>query len=135
MSALALFAGCASTPETSDTGGAVEVAELITFQSEYGFTLDFPKSWEGYSAEEKEADFGFTVTVIYFYTPEGADLFALSVFTPEQWDTVQAQEGPKPVFLGETDTYVFGWDNPQDSAGLETYLPDFEAVKASFKAL
>ena len=136
-----LLAGCSTTPvETTDvstsTGSNTQDVATIVYQSEYGFSLNLPKSWEGYETEDKEAQFnGFMAPVVYFRTSEGIDLFALSIFTTEQWAMEEKEEGPKPEKLGETGEYVIGFDHTQDSAGLEGYDLNFDAVKASFKAL
>jgi uncharacterized protein YceK len=136
-----LLAGCSTTPaETNDvsttTGSTTQDVATIVYQSEYGFSLNLPKSWEGYETEDKEAQFnGFMAPVVYFRTSEGVDLFALSIFTTEQWAMEEKEEGPKPEKLGETGEYVIGFDHTQDSAGLEGYDLNFDAVKASFKAL
>lgn len=142
---LLVVAGCSSSPATddgstavdyNDYNGTVEEAETIAYESEYGFTMAFPKNWEGYTTEEKDAQFnGFTAPVIYFRTAEGLDLFALSIFTPEQWEQEQEEEGPKPEKLGETAEYVIGYNHTQDSTGLESYDLDFDAVRASFQVL
>lgn len=144
-SAAFLLSGCSSESvaedestvlDANDNGGTVEEVETIAYQSEYGFTMAFPKNWEGYTTEEKDAQFnGFTAPVIYFRTSEGLDLFALSIFTPEQWALEQEEEGPKPEKLGETTGYVIGFDHTQDSTGLENYDLNFDTVRASFQAL
>lgn len=140
-----LLSGCSSESvaedestalDVNDSSETVEEVETIAYQSDYGFTMAFPKNWEGYTTEEKDAQFnGFTAPVIYFRTAEGLDLFALSIFTPEQWVLEQEEEGPKPEKLGETKGYVIGFNHTQDSTGLEAYDLNFDAVRASFQAL
>lgn len=143
-SAVLLLTACNTTPATTDTdmttGDSLtentQMMDTITYQSEYGFSMELPKSWEGYTTEDATVEFsGEKIPAVYFKTAEGVDLFALTVFTPAQWEKEQAVDEPKPEKIGETAEYVIGFDHTQDSAGLEGMDLNFDMVKASFKAL
>lgn len=110
--------------------------EMKYFSGLYGFSLTFPDSWDGYKVVESQATYGnFEVPSLKFKSSTRVDLFAVSVFTPEQWAKVEAQEGPKPEKLGEAAGYVFGWEAAQDFTGAEDLVKDLPAIKASFAAL
>jgi hypothetical protein len=110
--------------------------EMKYFSGLYGFSLTFPESWDGYKTVESQASYGdFEAPVLKFKSSTRVDLFAVSVFTPEQWAKVEAEEGPKPEKLGEAAGYVFGWESAQDFAGAEDLVKDLPTIKASFAAL
>jgi len=114
--------------------------------TQYGFQITFPKTWAGYKFFEKNID-----GAIVFYlglptsqagwTSTGVDagyssLFAIDVYTKAQWATVSAEEGPKPVKLGEKGDYVFAWSQAQATPkDLEKRFSEIKSVIDTFKIL
>lgn len=84
---------------------------LIYTNQDYKFTLNLPSSWQGYEMKKTTSP-GTTA----FYTmdlPSKAvsggvyEAFYLYVYTPDQWKTVEKQEGPKPTLINQNSQYVF----------------------------
>ncbi|MEI7690017.1 MAG: SH3 domain-containing protein [bacterium] len=102
-----------------------EKNSLAYENSEYGFSLTFPSSWSGYKFYKKAMDDGSIVLYAELPTkdaayaegsssdPGYASMFAISVLTQAQWDTVKNSEGIKPTYLGQNDKYVFAWSSAQ----------------------
>lgn len=110
--------------------------EMKYFSGLYGFSLTFPDSWGGYKTVESQVTYAdFEVPSLKFRSSNRVDLFAVSVFTPEQWAKIEAEEGPKPEKLGESAGYVLGWESAQDFTGAEDLAKDLPAIKASFATL
>lgn len=106
---------------------------LLTYTSDdYAFSLQFPKTWEGYTVEE---DTAYDVPSLSFKTKEGVDMFTVTIFTMEAWAKEQAFDQPHPDELGRSDTMVYGWSTAQDFTGAEAFVKDLSVIKASFKAL
>ncbi len=94
---------------------------LVYENTEYGFTLTFPSEWATYKITEKDADNSDGTTTKVFYVgiktadpnysstvgTGYADMFVISILTPDQWATVEASDGPKPIKIAENDKYVF----------------------------
>ncbi len=90
----------------------VQRDETITYDNlEYGFTLTFPDKWEGYIASTREIDWGNfgKGNAIDFGFPVQDSIFNISMHLKDNWTALQAEEGPKPSYLGENDAYVFGY--------------------------
>lgn len=93
--------------------------DLTYTNSDYGFTMTFPASWQGYKM--KAVDMTGAVKVYYcnfptsdksFTADESADAgyfapFAIGVYTLVQWADIEAAEGPKPTVLAKNSQYVF----------------------------
>ncbi len=64
-----------------------------------GFSLTFPKTWEGYLITENAnfIDFGFE---------EQNPVARISIISPEQWEQVRQQENSGLVYVGETEQFV-----------------------------
>ena len=78
-----------------------EVAAAPTFYEDYryGFVLDFPPTWKEWIAVEELINFGFGVKapVVYFGLPAQSSIFAVSVFTTEQWNKLSKVEPPDGI--------------------------------------
>jgi hypothetical protein len=68
--------------------------------AKYGFTLQLPLSWSGYTAVGDDN--------IVFSVKGYENIFSINVFTKAQWDAVLKDDYPAPQLLGENDKYVFG---------------------------
>lgn len=112
------------TPEENQT---LPADDLVSYENtEYGFSLQLPSSWEGFMTAERELDwgsfgtansidFGFESVDESYPTDNGiVSLFNVSIYDHEQWAQLQ-EEGPKPSYLGETEDYVFGFSGSQDA--------------------
>ena len=110
--------------------------EMKYFSGLYQFSLTFPETWDGYKMVENKATYAdFEAPILKFKSDKSIEMFAVSVFTPEEWTKVEAQEGPKPEKLGESAGHVFGWESAQDFTGAEDLAKDLPAIKASFAPL
>lgn len=96
-----------------------KVPQAIVYKnSTYGFSLTFPDSWKDYKAEagsnnQATASFDFKLPAKDTTFGNPVSLFAISVYTKDQWSAVQADEGPKPTLIKEGATHVFAYDNAQ----------------------
>ncbi|MEK7132102.1 MAG: hypothetical protein AAB833_01140 [Patescibacteria group bacterium] len=84
----------------------------------YGFTLTFPQTWESYITKNRSLDWGTlgASDSIDFGFLEQDSLFNISVFSKSQWQQIVAtEEGPRPLYLGESDQYVFAYGTAQDA--------------------
>lgn len=94
--------------------------DLQTYRNtQYGFQLTIPSSWGQYKVEEKNDVALSEVNHIYFKIPTTAtnsyfDIIALSVYPISEWKKIEADEGPKPTQIGQSDQFVFAYDKGQD---------------------
>ena len=102
--------------ETITQDDATQESGIVYKDSEYGFTLKFPKSWEGYTTVNRELDWGDSAASdsIDFGLLEQKELFNISVHTEKQWNEITSTGAPHPTYLGENDQYIFGWANAHD---------------------
>lgn len=88
---------------------AVLKDKVVYTNKDYGFTLIFPSSWEGFvvsnrkiswgeNGESDSLDFGFA---------DDKKLLNISVLTPTQWMNISKEAGPKPTYLGRNANSVF----------------------------
>jgi|SRR3989344_3094606 len=117
----------------------------IYANSEFGFELTFPKTWEGLNPrEEKGSTF---VKTVYFQVPavycSGTPdqktgtcyvyPIAMTVFTKAQWDIVN-QGALKPTYIAEKGEYVFAYGAWQDPApGMESINFQIPSIASSFR--
>ena len=100
----------------------VRPTEIDYYNRKYGFGLTFPSTWEDYVVSERDTNWGdFTAKSLYFGFPVQKDgLFAISVFTPQQWKDLQdLPEGRQVTFLGKNSQYTFAWSHAQYLANEE----------------
>lgn len=114
---------------------------IVYTNTQYGFQLNFPDSWKGYSVknlapEQKEVRFDFGV-------PNLDGIFTVFVYTKDQWNKILADNEvfDKGDVLGTTEknVYVFGQgamfrggDEPEDEK-LATAVRAVKEIKSSFK--
>lgn len=88
-----------------------------TYQNEkYGFELTFPDAWQGYNATSRVlnwGDLGASDSLDFGLPAQKEGLFNISIHAKNQWEELKKGEGQIPEYLGENETYVFGWTQSQ----------------------
>jgi len=89
--------------------------EIEYYNSDYGFGFTLPATWKGYRVKEEDTSWGdFKAKSLYFGFEAQEGLFAVSIFTHEQWDKLQGSPDARQVSkLGENSKYVFAWSHSQ----------------------
>jgi len=122
---LTMGAGCAKldtdkpTDSSDNTTTTVAVFNGKYENSEYGFSLNFPKTWEGYTTKNRTVDWkpDGTSDSIDFGFPIQDSLFNISMHTKDQWQEIKSvEEGPTPGYLGENSQFIFGYSGTQYAA-------------------
>lgn len=110
-----------TAPSTTDTNDDLPVEpspDIVYYNGTYGFTLKFPKTWEGHTTKNRSLNWdmiGVTNSVDIGF-PDQDSLFNIGIFTKDQWQKLQSEEGPKPTKIGENSQYVFTYERAQFSA-------------------
>lgn len=132
---------------TTKTTTTTTPTDLIYTNTTYGFTLTFPATWKGYKMKEisfpgetatyyinmpttdKSAEVANTTYDAGYFAP-----FAISVYTLDQWVTVEAAEGSKDTLIIKNDTYAFAWSQSNGTAPNDWVQgSDIKGIIASFK--
>ncbi len=122
LGSLSFLSGCAMENQKINSSlehmNEVKGGEVYTNQ-EYGFTLTFPDSWQGFTVEKRTlnwGEFGFGDSFDFGFGSNLSEkgLFNISIHTKEQWKQIQNEEGPKPTYVGESDKRIFASSNAQD---------------------
>jgi len=114
-----------------------ETNPLAYQNTTYGFGLTFPSTWGSYTVVKRDdVDAGatayldvFLVTTDTAIYPDGkSSMFVIGIYTPSQWATLSAGEGPKPGLLKETAKYVYTYSpsqaTPEDLVALRANIND-----------
>jgi len=105
-----------------------EEVNLNTYiNEEYGFSLEFPQTWNKYNVKKSDNS-------IYFGIPIQDSLFVINAISKDVWERMQSEEGPKPTYLNENDEYIFGYSRGQDY--VEAAIPrskEVPAILSTFK--
>lgn len=135
-----------STTTTTTTATTPATTNLTYTNSTYGFTLTFPSTWHGYKM--KEVVLTGELKTFYIEVPttdtsatgsSTADAgyfspFAISVYTPAQWQEVVNAEGPHDTLITQNSNYVFGWSRSNGIPPSDfTMSADIATIIASFK--
>ncbi len=77
----------------------IKAVPTFYINSTYGFSLEFPIAWEDWVVDEQLINHGYGVKapVVYFGLPDQKEIFAVSIFTKEQWDQLSKVEPPDGV--------------------------------------
>lgn len=108
-----------------------DVSNLEYFNSDYGFALAMPESWEGYRANYHEyGDSGDYHADICFWFGEPHQpfcVFQIVISTKEQW--ARSSRKTSPIF--QDDRYVFGLDGDYDNVSSSNclQLDEFQCAK------
>ena len=92
--------------------------KVVYSNEEYGFILNLPADWSDFVATERLLNWGTNgnSNSIDFGFEEQDNLFNISMHIPSQWSKIQAEDGPKPTYLGENNNYIFGIGFGHDAA-------------------
>lgn len=97
---------------------------LVYKNTTYGFQMTFLSGWGGYKFFPITGEAGATAawyvalpTTQANYSETGIDkgyasMFALTVFTPDQWKAVATAEGPKPTLAVQNQQWVIAYSLP-----------------------
>lgn len=125
-----------------------ETDPLVYKDTTYGFQITFPATW-AYKLFPKKAEEG--VTKIYYVaipttdatideSSSGVDkgyasLFAVSIFTPSQWDEANKVGGPMPTLAIKNTSYVIAYSMPNGIApsDLAARVAEAKSVIATIK--
>jgi uncharacterized protein YgiM (DUF1202 family) len=125
-----------------------DVNPLVYKNTNYGFEMTFPANW-AYKFFPIKAEDG--VTAAYYVALPTTDasidessmgidkgyysLFAITVYTPSQWDTARKAEGPKSTLLVQNAKYVVTYSTPNGIAAtdLAARVAEVKAVLATIK--
>ncbi|HNV97097.1 MAG TPA: hypothetical protein PKL13_02145 [bacterium] len=104
--------------------------------AKYGFSVLLPKTWSAYKATEKttSVDGYGNIYGLSFDMPNQNRLFAIVVYTKEQWQKVSQEQGPKPTLIKENEEYVFTYSKAQDYADEYVQLGnDIQSIISTFE--
>lgn len=121
---------------------------LVYKNTTYGFQITFPGTWV-YKLFPKKAESGLTAAY-YVAIPTSdtsidessagvdkgyASLFAVSVFTPSQWDAAKSIGGPMPTLAVQNASYVVAYALPNGIApsDLAARVAEVKSVVATIK--
>ncbi len=138
-----VLAGCVKLNQTNQNSNlnnnqtpAAEQPKVLTYQNDkYGFSLELPIAWQGFTTKESKT--GFTDTVKDVDTTEflfnGNSIFAIHAFTKAQW-AASNDALPGLSILGENASYVFVSEvsNGPDESVLDR-LQEVSAILKTFK--
>lgn len=121
---------------------------LVYKSTTYGFQMTFPATWN-YKLFPTKAEDG--VTAGYYVAIPTADvsidessmgvdkgytsLFALSIYTPSQWDAASKAEGPKPTLAIQNASYVIAYSMPNGTpaSDIAARVAEAKSVIATLK--
>ncbi len=117
---LVVSAGCASqnsniiaptSTTVTTTDNNPTSTEIAYKNTEYGFSLEFPNTWKGYTTKNRILDWGTigTSDSIDFGFSTQDSLFNIGMYSKSQWQKIKSEEGPTPTYLGENSQYIFGF--------------------------
>jgi hypothetical protein len=157
MALFALLAGCNADPVTDETTVDTETetdtttdvdtrtdddamaeidaegGELFTAE-DLNFSITIPADWNGITSVEKDTTWSFgTAKTVYIQSLDGVEIFAVTMFTEEQWDSLKDEEGPKPTLIVGKDDFIWAYDQTQDPTGVEMQVYDLAEVLESFE--
>jgi hypothetical protein len=120
---------------------------LVYKNTDYSFQITFPTTWATYKLIPTKAEEG--VTAGYYVALATTDtsyidssgekgydsLFAISIYTLDQWAAAQPQEGPKPTLAVKNDKYVIAYSLPNGipAKDMEERTKEAKTVIATIK--
>jgi hypothetical protein len=128
-----------SSDLTLTVAPAKSTAHWQTFtDSQKLFSISVPAEWNLSLSEVRNLSPDTTKDVGFSF-PNNATAFIITVHTPSAWTDIQNVGFTSPELLGQTNSYVFGWNEPEDqiiTPGFtdEQIRSDFGEIRATFKA-
>lgn len=134
------------TPRPSPVATPDPTADWKTYRNEeYGFEFTLNDSWLNYKTiikldslpqyGDKRIEFYLpTKNVNYKSNLSGyAVIFSILIMNKESWSHIS--EGPRPVYLGENDKYVFSYDNGYENVPVDLSLQQSQVdqILSTFK--
>lgn len=109
---------------------------IIYSNSNYGFSLQLPPAWKGYTTKTEVRSDGASV---YFGFSSWTSIFAVGVYTKDQWNKILSEGDSlsKRTYIGENNKYVFTSSKAQDYGDpkYNSLVNDFDIIMATFKTL
>lgn len=123
--------------EASAPAPAPAPAQEIVYASTYGFTITFPGVWKNYTVKNRILDWepaGTSDSLDFGFAAQDS-LFNISIHTKAQWQSIKAEEGPTPTYLGENAKYIFGYGTAQFSADktMTARMKEIQSILKTFK--
>jgi hypothetical protein len=127
---------------TYEIPGVINGNGNVYRNEDLGFQVQLSSSWDGFTTIQEDND----VTILVPTTDPNwqddragyASIIVFSVFTISEWDQIQLEDGPKPVYLGTNEdlykVYVYSTFQALPS-DLEYANFDIMAVKETFEIL
>lgn len=93
-----------------------------TYRNEdYGFSFSPFDEWRGYEAKVETKPDEDIAAIVHIGFPTNnsawdgfADVLYFVVYSPENWEKISKNEGPKPSYLSRNSKYVFSYAAPHD---------------------
>jgi hypothetical protein len=127
--------------DSADTTSTNQVASNNTYtNTKYGYSLVLNPLWKGYTVTEDSGtgfvdSFNFQLPTTDKSWPQAvASQFVVTIFTPDQWQTIQSQTGPKPTLITQNAQYVFAYSSAQaEPSDLLGRLSEVADIISTFK--
>ncbi|KKP38269.1 MAG: hypothetical protein UR28_C0019G0024 [Candidatus Peregrinibacteria bacterium GW2011_GWF2_33_10] len=140
LSVLIVFLEACSQAQTNQPVTQVQdqpdtqTQDLTYTNSEYGFTLTIPSTWEDYTTKSGPKADGKSGTSdsVAFSLPSQSPLFVVYIYPIATWENVQKEEGPIPTYLEENNEYAFAYSMTQDAKN-ETMVARISEIKDILK--
>lgn len=120
-----------SNNETAD------ISSTLTYTNpEYGYSLELPKEWNDKLIVEEEKDVTRFIYKSKQHPEYKAQVFAIHVFTVEQWEKVKDEPGyGQPIIQNSNYVYVYtvGLDNSYEGSEAEEYSKLVQGVQLLMK--
>ncbi len=136
-----------NTPTDKDDTQVTEEQKVPTIETKaegtytndkYGFSVEIPATWTGYTAVERPLSDEVPVIDFNLKGPQEMEsMMAIAVYTKAQWAEINPDENPlvADAKIGENDKYVFTAHGSQDnSEELITKRQEVESILKTFKA-
>lgn len=105
----------------------LEAVPTFYFNALYGFCISFPVTWEGWTANEREINYGFGVSPVsgvYFGLPDQDEIFVVTMYSEDQWDQLSRIEPPDGLEgdpVARNNRYLFDYSAGHYSANDEMH--------------
>lgn len=112
---------------------------IIYTNSDNGFSMEFPKTWEKYTTKDRKLNFSAvgSANSIDFYFDENSPIFNIAMIDKTIWDSVKDLSYYTPTKIAENDKYVFAYSVAKGASEeiVTSKQEDINIILNSFKAL